>query len=70
MTAGKVKLTNVLPMCCQCVANVLLMCGLAAGKVKLVREDNGDGNQKDKDLVGNVVWMKHEDLPVVLDTVL
>jgi hypothetical protein len=46
------------------------MCGLAAGKVKLVREDNGDGNQKDKDLVGNVVWMKHEDLPVVLDTVL
>jgi hypothetical protein len=37
--------------------------------VKLVREDNGDV-KKDKDLVGNVVWMKHEDLPVVLDTVL
>ena len=41
--------------------------GGAAGRVKLVREDGGEPGKKE--LIGGVVWMKHDDLPVILDTV-
>ena len=35
--------------------------------MKLVREDGGEPGKKE--LIGSVVWMKHDDLPVILDTV-